>query len=103
MPDESFSSSPRSAARKRAGKLSQPAELRGVPDTGRIVKLFVGQGHGVIRTTKGREIYFHRADIKEGTSINDFAIGDTVSFERLEDAISGARALDVVRRRPATR
>jgi cold shock CspA family protein len=105
MPDESFSDSARGAARKRAGtgKLSQPAELRGVPDTGRIVKLFVGQGHGVIRTSKGREIYFHRADIKEGTSINDFAIGDTVSFERLEDAISGARALDVVRRRQATR
>src|SRR3954465_14019996 len=99
MSNESFSGSARNVLRKRAGKLSQPAELRGVPDAGRIGKLFVGQGHGVIRTAKGREIYFHRADIKEGASINDFAVGDAVSFERLEDAISGARALDVVKRR----
>lgn len=98
MADESFPGSSRGSAQKRAGKLSQPAALRGVPDSGRIVRLFVGQGHGVIRTARGREIYFHRADIKEGTSINDFAIGDAVSFERLEDAISGARALDVARR-----
>ena len=93
----------RSASRKPAGKLSRPSERRGVPDSGRIVKLFVGQGHGIIRLADGREIYFHRADMQEGTSINDFGIGDPVAFERLDDSISGARALGVVKRPPRRR
>jgi hypothetical protein len=80
-----------------------PVERKGVPDTGRIVKLFVGQGHGIIRLADDREIYFHRADMKEGTSINDVSVGDVVSFDRLDDRISGARALHVVRRKPRRR
>jgi cold shock CspA family protein len=70
-----------------------------VPDVGRIVKLFVGQGHGTIRRADGRDIYFHRADMQQGTSITDLRIGDVVAFERLEDHISGARALGVIKRR----
>ena len=89
----------RNVARTRHDGLSRPSEPRGVPDTGRIVKLFVGQGHGTIRVANGREIYFHRADIREGTSINDFSVGDVVAFERLDDRVSGARALGVVKRR----
>jgi cold shock CspA family protein len=84
-------------AKKRAGKLSKPAERRGVPDTGRIVKLSVGQGHGYIRLANNREIYFHRADVQEGTSINELGVGDTVTFERLDDPVSGDRALCVKR------
>jgi hypothetical protein len=87
----------RSASVKNSGKLQRP-ERRGVPDTGRIVKLFVGQGHGFIRLADDREIYFHRADVQEGVSIDDFDIGDVVRFERLDDSVSGARALCV--RRP---
>jgi hypothetical protein len=30
-----------------------------------------------------------------GTSINDLRVGDLVTFERLEDRVSGARALFV--------
>jgi cold shock CspA family protein len=70
-----------------------------VPDTGRIVKLFVGQGHGFIRLANDREIFFHRADLQEGTSINDLDVGDAVTFERLDDPVSGARALSVRRHR----
>jgi cold shock CspA family protein len=104
MPDEYFYGQMRnSGSRKRAAKVTRPSELRGVPDTGRIVKLFVGQGHGIIRLSDGREIFFHRADIQEGTSINDFAIGDQVSFERLDDRISGSRALGVAKRRRTAR
>ena len=86
------------ASRKRIVKPSPTAERRGVPATGRIVKLLVGHGHGFIRLTDDREIFFHRADVQEGTSINDFELGDTVLFDLLEDTVSGARALCV--RRP---
>ena len=77
----------------------QPAERRGIIAHGRIAKLFVGQGHGFIRLGADRDVFFHRADLREGTSINDFAIGDRVTFELLEDQVSGARALQVRRRR----
>ena len=98
MPDPYLYGRMMNASRKRANKSTRPAQ-QGVPDTGRIVKLFVGQGHGLIRLANGREIYFHRADIKEGTSINDLNIGDVVAFERLDDVVSGARALHVAKPR----
>ena len=88
---------------KRRGTLSPPAEQRGVPDHGRIVKLFVGQGYGYIRRVDDREIYVHRADLKEGMSINDCEIGDVVTFERVDDVVSGPRALVVQRRHPGRR
>lgn len=71
------------------------AEERGVADTGRIVKLFVGQGYGFIRRANDEDVYFHRGDVHDGTSINDLHIGDLVTFERLDDRISGSRALRV--------
>jgi len=85
-------------ARKAA--IVRPAERRGAPSSGRIVALFVGQGHGFIRLTNDREVFFHRSDVREGTSFNDFAVGDPVSFELLEDHVSGPRGLRVERRRP---
>ncbi len=80
-------------------RVSAPPRLRGRAASGRIAKLFVGQCYGYIRSAEGREIFFHRGDIHEGTSFNDLAIGDGVTFELLEDQISGARALDIQRRR----
>jgi hypothetical protein len=74
-------------------------ERRGLPATGRIVRLLVGQSHGFIRMSIGREIFFHRRDVDEGTDFNAFAVGDAVIFELLEDAVSGARAQRVQRRR----
>lgn len=83
-------------ARTRAGTL--PPERRGTPSRGRIVKLLIGQGHGFIRVTNDREVFFHRSDVREGISFNDFVVGDVVTFELLEDAVSGARAVRVERR-----
>ena len=79
---------------------ARPDEYRGTPRSGRIVSLFVGQGHGFIRLTNDREVFFHRRDVRQGTSFNDFAVGDAVTFELLEDEVSGPRALRVERRRP---
>ncbi len=90
------------AARKVAPRASRmparPPDRRGTASAGRIAKLCVGQGHGFIRLTNDREVYFHRADVCEGSSINDFVLGEPVMFELLEDAVSGARALKVQRR-----
>jgi hypothetical protein len=82
----------------RAAKMSGAQELRGRPVTGRIAKLFIGQGHGYIRLTNQREVFFHRADVTDGTAFNDLQVRDTVTFELFEDAVSGARALRVARR-----
>jgi cold shock CspA family protein len=76
----------------------RPSERRGIASAGCIADLRTGQGHGFIRIAGGREIYFHRSDLDKGTSFNDFAIGQTVTFELLEDRLSGARALRVKRR-----
>jgi cold shock CspA family protein len=63
------------------------------------VTLFIGQGHGFIRLASGREIFFHRSDMREGTSFNALAVGEHVRFELLEDPVSGPRALCVELRR----
>ena len=75
-----------------------PPDHRGTTATGRIAKLFIGQGHGLIRLANQREVFFHRADVQEGTAFNDLRVGDAVTFELFEDAVSGARALHVARR-----
>jgi len=70
-----------------------------MPSSGRIVTLFVGRCHGFIRLANGREVFFHRSDVRDGMSFNAFAVGDRVTFELLEDLVSGPRALHVERRR----
>jgi cold shock CspA family protein len=84
---------------KTSGKSSRPDIARGKIATGRIVKMMVGQSHGFIRLTDGREIFFHRADLREGTAFNDLQEGDAVTFELHEDSVSGARALRLMRLR----
>ncbi len=88
----------RAAAGASAAYPTRPPERHGVASAGRIVDLRTGQGHGFIRLSGGREIYFHRSDLEEGTSFNGFAVGQTVTFELFEDPVSGARALRVKRR-----
>jgi hypothetical protein len=87
-----------SSAARKGGKPPRPADPTGVPAHGRIVRLQIGQGHGFIRLADDREIYFHRADLLEGTSINDLDVGDDVTFRLLDDSVSGARALSVTLR-----
>ncbi len=86
---------PRSAAPARQPVGPRPSQPHGVASNGQIAKLFVGQGYGFIRLANDREIYFHRNDIGQGTSINELSVGDAVAFELFEDRISGARALQV--------
>lgn len=71
----------------------------GTASRGRIIKLMIGQSHGFIRLTDGREVFFHRNDLREGASFNDLVVGDSVTFELVDDPISGARARSVQRRR----
>lgn len=89
----------RRAVPGRKAAVVHPAERRGTPNSGRIVTLMLGQGHGFIRLTSDRKVFFHRSDLCEGTSFHDLAVGNRVTFELLEDAISGPRALRVERRR----
>jgi cold shock CspA family protein len=77
-----------------------PGEQRGPARSGRIVTLVLGQGHGFIRLTDRRNVFFHRSDLREGTRFSDLAIGEMLTFELLEDPVSGPRALRVERRRP---
>jgi cold shock CspA family protein len=86
------------ASAARSGKASGPPALRGQRTNGRIARLLVGQGHGFIRLTDERQVFFHRADVVDGTAFNDLRAGDPVTFELFEDAVSGARALRVGRR-----
>ena len=83
-------------ARHVAG--GRPPERHGTPRTGRIVTLFVGQGHGFIRLADGRDVFFHRSDVSPSASFNAFAVGDAVRFDLLEDHVSGPRAVQVQRR-----
>ena len=95
---EYFYGTGRNRVPKRSGKPSRPNDPRGKAATGRITKIMVGQGHGFIGLGKNREVYFHRSDSKQGTAFNDLRVGDRVTFELLEDPVSGARALRVTRK-----
>jgi cold shock CspA family protein len=85
----------RRGPRKRAQRVTPPAERRGVPASGRIVALTIGQGTGFIQTGEYGRVFFHRSDLEEGTSINDFETGAVVDFDLVEDPVSGARAVRV--------
>jgi cold shock CspA family protein len=70
--------------------------------TGRIVKMLVGQSHGFIRLPNEQDVYFHRADSPDCVAFYDLRVGDAVTFELIEDTVSGARALGVVKRSSST-
>jgi len=62
--------------------------------TGRIKSVQRGQGVGYIRDKSGRDFFFHKADVLD-KKYNDLDVGTTVTFEVIEDPISGARARDI--------
>ena len=78
--------------KKRIVGTNNRPDVHGEPTIGRIVRIVRGQGHGFIRAKDGGDVFFHRGDVPEGT-FNDLAVGDNVTFERVTDAVSGARAL----------
>jgi cold shock CspA family protein len=92
---------PTPPSREKGGTPGAQKPRTGTPATGTIVKLLIGQGHGYIRLADGRDIYFHRGDLLEGTPFNECVVGDTMSFEVLEDRFSGPRALSIKRTRTA--
>jgi cold shock CspA family protein len=75
----------------------RPVDATGTVSSGRITKLMIGQGYGFIRLMSRREVFFHRSDLREGTSFNDLVVGHPVRFELVDDPISGARARNVRR------
>ncbi len=85
----------RRVAPKRPGRPSQPTGPLGNPGTGEITRLVVGQGHGFIRLPDNRKVFFHRGDLRDGTAFNRLRVGDRVTFQLLDDAVSGPRALQV--------
>ncbi len=64
---------------------------------GHVARLSVGQGSGFVRSADGRDIWFHRSDMAEHAGFNELGVGDAVTFDLLEDPISGPRALRVRR------
>jgi len=65
--------------------------LHGTPTHGRIVRILHGPSSGFLRARDRRDVYFHRSDV-EG-AFNELAVGDKVTFELFEDAVTGPRAL----------
>jgi cold shock CspA family protein len=71
-----------------------------VPPTGAVdvqvrglIKLIArGQGSGII-TGPNRDVFFHKSDVRG--AFWDLQVGDAVTFELIDDAISGPRAQNV--------
>jgi cold shock CspA family protein len=82
---------------RRSGKIDRPTDPVGKAGTGRITRLLVGQAYGFIRLRNGREVFFHRADLRDASTFNSLKVGDPVTFELIDDAVSGARAIRVRR------
>jgi len=59
--------------------------------TGRITQLSHGRLCGLIRASDRQVVFFHARDL-EGARYNDLKIGGSVSFELIDDRISGPRA-----------
>lgn len=62
--------------------------------TGRITELSHGRLCGMIQASDGRSVFFHGRDL-EGAKYNDVKVGGAVTFELIDDRISGARAAKV--------
>ena len=65
--------------------------VRGRATTGTITQLTHGRLCGVIRTAEGLNVFFHGRDL-EGARYNEMELGGVVSFELIDDRVSGARA-----------
>ena len=67
---------------------------RGRATTGRIARLSHGRLCGVIRASDGQNVFFHGRDL-EDARYNDVKVGGSVSFELIDDPVSGPRAARV--------
>ena len=71
---------------------------RGRVSRGRVAILTRGRGNGFIRDAKADLFYFSRSGMLDG-SFNDLNVGDIVTFEVIEDHVSGHRAARVARKK----
>jgi cold shock CspA family protein len=69
-------------------------QSRGRAMTGRVTQLSHGRLCGLIKATDGQSVFFHGRDL-EGAQYNDVEIGGAVSFELIDDRVSGPRAARV--------
>jgi cold shock CspA family protein len=67
---------------------------QGRATTGRITELSHGRLCGLILASDGLIVFFHGRDL-EGVKFNDMQVGGSVSFELIDDRISGPRAARV--------
>ena len=67
---------------------------RGRPSAGRVTELSRGRLCGVIRASDGLNVFFHARDLDEA-KYNDVEVGESVSFEIIDDKVSGPRAVRV--------
>jgi cold shock CspA family protein len=77
----------------------KPLSVVGTPMRGRIKRLVRGEGSGIIRTSRG-DAFFHKS--AAAGAFWTLNVGDDVTFDWLDDAISGPRAQNV-RPRSASR
>ena len=61
---------------------------------GRVAQLSRGRLCGVIRADDDARVFFHARDL-DGTKYNDIEVGDIVTFELIDDRVSGPRATRV--------
>jgi cold shock CspA family protein len=83
-------------AKQPTGKAPNLNEFRGRASTGTIATITRGRGDGHIREKRAGLLYFNRRDVIDG-SFNDLNIGDRVTFEVIEDKVSGHRAARVAK------
>lgn len=76
--------------------------VKGLPMNGKIAELSRGRSCGVIRSGDGKNVFFHGRDL-EGAKYNDLVVGGSVSFELVDDRVSGPRALRIQVTRKAKR
>jgi cold shock CspA family protein len=58
---------------------------------GRIAQLSPGRLCGIIRASDGQNVFFHGRDL-ESARYYDVEVGGSVSFELIDDRVSGPRA-----------
>ena len=71
---------------------------RGHASTGRVATITRGHGNGIIRDDHRDLFYFRRHDVLDG-AIDVLRVGDAVTFEVIEDSVSGHRAAHVARKK----
>jgi cold shock CspA family protein len=71
---------------------ARPAPAAGKQSRGKVKRLTRGEGSGIISAARG-DVFFHKSDFQG--KFFDLNVGDQVTFDLLDDSISGPRAQNV--------